>query len=1180
MEENKTNFPALLEEFRTLRRLSKTELAKLANLTPGYVSHLSRGERIAPSEETVLALAAALNLDSEMRTRFFEAAGYPLHFAVSSSTMSKDVQNGNITRVDGSDIPDSGNFYGRLEEMMTLRQWVVADHCRVLAILGIGGIGKTSLAASLTMQIKDEFTCVFWRSLRDAPPVENILVECIQFLSNQAPIDFTGDEENRLPLLLDILSEYMRKERSLIILDNFESILQSGERAGRYRDKYDGYGRLIQRVGEANHRSCLMLTSREKPNEIAQLEGNISPIRSRTLLGLSAQESRELIGDKGLFGSDEVWSRLIKLYSGNPLALKLIAEPIREIFAGDIAAFLEEDEAVFESLRVLLEQQFLRFSEIEKVLMYWLAVEREPVSLEDLLDDILPQVVKKELVEALTSLRRRSFIDPSGTARFTLQPVIMEFMTDRLVEQIFEEIEEKKPCIFGSHALIKAYAKNYVRDGQKNFILIPLAERLRTALGREKSEQNLRSIFSALQEIGPQGWEYIPGNILHLLVQLEADLRTYDFSHLTIRQAYLQGVTLSEVNFSHTTFIKSVFTDAFGKILSVALSPDGKLLAAGIANSEIRMWQVPSSIPLLTLQGHSDWVRSVAFSPDGNFLVSGSEDRTLRLWEVNTGRCLRILQGHSSWVYSVAFSPDGKLVASGSDDQTVRLWEVNSGTCLKILRGHSSYVYSVAFSPDGKLVASGSDDQTVRLWEVEKENCLTILRGHSDKVWSVTFSPDGRLLVSGSYDQTVRLWEVDSGTCLKILRGHSDKVWSVTFSPDGRLLASGSHDQTVRLWEVDSGTCLKILRGHNSWIYSVAFSPDGGLLVSGSDDQTMRLWEVNEGECLNTLQGYSNEIWSITFSPDGKLLVSGSDDRTVCLWDANTGQALKVLRGHSNRIRCVAFSPDNKLLISGSDDQTVRIWEVSTGECLNTLQGHSTWIWSVNCSLDGKLVATGSDDQTVRIWEVGTGRSLNILHGHTDWVWSVAFSPNSELLISGSDDQTVRIWKVSTGECLNILDEHTNRVRAVAFSPTGELVASGSDDQTVRIWKVSTDECLTILRGHSGWVRTVTFSPTGDLVASGSDDHTVRLWRISTSECLNTMQGHTSRVRSVVFSPDSQLLVSGSQDGTIKFWDVHTAECLQTLRSKRPYEQMNITEVKGLSAAQKLTLKALGAIEV
>jgi WD40 repeat protein/transcriptional regulator with XRE-family HTH domain len=1179
LEENKTDFPALLEEFRTLRRLNKTELAKLANLTPGYVSHLSRGERVAPSEETVLALAVALDLDSEMRTRFFEAAGYPFHSATSSYTLSKDVWNGNITRVGGNDIPDPGNFYGRQEELMTLNQWVVDDHCRVLAILGIGGIGKTSLAASLTMRIKDEFTYVFWRSLRDAPPVENILVECIQFLSNQASIDFPGDEENRLPLLLDILSEYMRKERSLIILDNFESIMQSGERAGKYRDKYDGYGRFIQRVGEANHRSCLVVTSREKPDEIAKLEGNISPVRSLTLPGLSAHDSRELIHDKGLFGSDEVWSRLIELYSGNPLALKLIAEPIREIFAGDIAAFLEEEEAVFESLRDLLEQQFLRLSEAEKVIMYWLAVEREPVSLEDLLDDILPPMTMKELVEALTSLRRRSLIDPKGTARFTLQPVIMEFMIDRLVEQVFKEIEEKKPWVFGSHALIKAYAKNYVRDGQKNFILIPLAERLRTALGREKSEQNFRSIFSALRENSPQGWEYIPGNILHLLMQLEADLRTYDFSHLCIRQAYLQGVILAEVNFSHTTFINSVFTDTFGKILSVALSPDGKLLAAGIATSEIRLWQVPSSVPLLTFQGHSDWVRSVAFSPNGKFLVSGSEDRTLRLWEVDTGRCIRTLQGHISWVYSVAFSPDGKLVASGSDDQTVRLWEVDSGNCLEILKGHSSGVYSVAFSPDGRLLASGSDDQTVRLWEVGTENCLTILRGHSDKVWSVAFSPDGRLLASGSYDQTVRLWEVDVRTCLKILRGHSDKVWSVAFSPDGRLLASGSHDQTVRLWEVDSGTCLKILKGHSSWIYSMAFSPDGGLLVSGSDDQTMRLWDVSVGECLNTLQGYSNEIWSITFSPDGKLLASGSDDHTVCLWDAKTGQALKVLRGHSNRIRCVAFSSDNKILISGSDDQTVRIWEVSTGECLNTLQGHSTWIWSVNCSLDGKLVATGSDDQMVRIWEIGTGRSLNVLDGHADWVWSVAFSPNSELLISGSDDHTVRIWEVSTGECLNILDEHTDRVRAVAFSPTGELVASGSDDQTVRLWEVNTGECLNILQGHTSWVRTVTFSPTGDLVASGSDDHTVRLWEVNTGECLMTMQGHTSRVRSVVFSPDSQMLVSGSQDGTIKFWDVHTAECLQTLRSRRPYEQMNITEVKGLSAAQKLTLKALGAIE-
>jgi len=149
----------------------------------------------------------------------------------------------------------------------------------------------------------------------------------------------------------------------------------------------------------------------------------------------------------------------------------------------------------------------------------------------------------------------------------------------------------------------------------------------------------------------------------------------------------------------------------------------------------------------------------------------------------------------------------------------------------------------------------------------------------------------------------------------------------------------------------------------------------------------------------------------------------------------------------------------------------------------------------------------------------------------------------------------------------------------VAFSPDGKILVSSSADQTVRLWDVSTGQCFKMLQGHTHRVRSAAFSPNGKILASGSDDQRVYLWDTSTSQCLKTLQGHTHRVSLVAFSPDGSTLASGSGDGTIKLWDVKTGECLQTLRSDRPYERMNITDVKGLTVDQKAMLKALGAIE-
>lgn len=118
------------------------------------------------------------------------------------------------------------------------------------------------------------------------------------------------------------------------------------------------------------------------------------------------------------------------------------------------------------------------------------------------------------------------------------------------------------------------------------------------------------------------------------------------------------------------------------------------------------------------LEAHRDIVSSIAISPDGKLLASASGDCTIKLWNLNDGSLVRELKGHTDGVQSVAFSPEGSLVASGSRDKTVRLWRVSDGSMVSELKGHEGIVNSVAFSPDGSLVASGSADKTVRLWRV------------------------------------------------------------------------------------------------------------------------------------------------------------------------------------------------------------------------------------------------------------------------------------------------------------------------------------------------------------------------------------------------------------------------------------------------------------------------------
>jgi WD40 repeat protein/transcriptional regulator with XRE-family HTH domain len=1076
---------------------------------------------------------------------------------------------------DWNEAPQPVNLYGRDKELSELAQWFGDRRCHVVAVVGIGGIGKTALATTVAAQVKASFASLFWRSLHNAPPLELILKQCLHCVSDQPLAELPKDIDEQIAMLIG----YLRNHRCLLVLDNVDSILQAGRRSGRYRQGYEDYGQLIRRIGEVQHQSCLLLTSREKPKEVAQLEGKMSPVHSLHLEGIEQLAGQELLKDRDLFGTDDEWATLVNRYSGNPLALQLASEPIREVFGGDLSRFLQQEASAFGDINDVLDQQFQRLPNEELEIMDWLAIEREAIALEDLHENLVHPTSAGAVLETLDSLRRRSMIETRGAAHFTLQPVIMEYVTAGLIERACQQFADEAGGVWMSYALVKAKSKNYVRESQVRLLLAPVAQRLLAGLGKKGIEQTARNKLSVQRQEHAYQPSYLAGNLLTLLSYLQCNLRGFDFSHLVVRQAYLQQVSLPSVNFAHTRFMASIFTSTFGNVLSIACSPRGNLFAAGTATGDIWIYQLEYTTLQLTYHGHTDGVWSLAFSPDGQTLASSSDDHTIRLWEIDTGRCLHILPSHAGRVRAVAFSPDGTCLASGSDDQTVRLWDVNTGHCLNTLRGHTGRVWAVAFSPGGNILATGSTDQTIRLWNLDTGTCLTILEAHKSWVRSVAFHPNGRLLASGSDDQTVRIWDVNGGDCLAILRGHSSPVWSVAFAPAGRVIASGSEDQTIRFWDVDTGRCLNTLQGHMHGVRSIAFNSDGRTLVSGGDDQSCRLWDPGTGDCLKTLQGYTNRAWSVAFSPDGTLLTSASEDQMVRFWNVETGYCLRTLHDKTHNALVLAFSPDGQMLASGGQDQTVRLWQASTGRSLKMLRGHSNWIRAVTFSPDGALLASTSEDQTIRLWDVNAAKCLRTLKGHSSWVRSVAFHPDGQLLASGSDDQTVRLWDVSSGDCLTILRGHTNRVRSVAFSPGGSVLAGGSEDGTVRLWDVDTNRCLAVLQGHTSWVRSVAFSPHGGLLASGGEDQTIRLWDVNTGRYLNTLHDHASRIRCVTFSPDGNMLASSGDDGIIKLWNIQTSTCLKTLAGERPYERMNITGIQGLTEAQKASLLALGAVE-
>lgn len=398
-------------------------------------------------------------------TQLLEKAGYKkgwfhLQPVINPITVNKDMELDVLSHKSpliqtASELIHPNLFHGRRKELAQVQDWIVQERCRVVLILGMGGIGKTAFSVRLSEEIKDQFEYVIWRSLRFAPPLEVLLEQLIQLVSPASQKNIVDTLESRISQLIDCL----RSSRCLIVLDQVDSILDGGDSYGtkqyptllasgpgikntttqllpqiRYRQGYESYGELISRVGDLHHQSCVVFTSREKPQEIAALEGEELPVHCLKLTGLNQEESILVLEDKGITNksSQEECKVLIEKYAGNPLFIKLVATTIQELFDGNVADFLEQENIVFGDIRAIFDQQFHRLSQIEQYLLSWLSLHPNCQSVKDLqknliLPGVSPQISQRLILEAMELLQRRSLIERQAS-QFYLVPALNEYV--------------------------------------------------------------------------------------------------------------------------------------------------------------------------------------------------------------------------------------------------------------------------------------------------------------------------------------------------------------------------------------------------------------------------------------------------------------------------------------------------------------------------------------------------------------------------------------------------------------------------------------------------------------------------------------------------------------------------------------------------------------------------------
>lgn len=552
-------------------------------------------------------------------------------------------------------------------------------------------------------------------------------------------------------------------------------------------------------------------------------------------------------------------------------------------------------------------------------------------------------------------------------------------------------------------------------------------------------------------------------------------------------------------------------TPEYVTVLSLAFSPDDKKLAVGREDGSLEVWDTSTRIkskefPYHKMQPKSNDkkapVRSVDFSYDGRLVAAGLADSNVLLWDLTNDEPLQ-LPAHRKEVTAVAFyhprseSTSHNWLATGSNDGSVKLWDTSSDG-LKYL----------------KQLEASSWSKGKEQWE------LATLVGHSGNIHSVDFSPDGSTLVAGSADGTARLWDINNEERKKPNDNNKTDGVSLAFSPDGKALFGGKHSGPLLRWRVEqlldeikrggdpppngrqdlteyrinknlTGNYEDILSSQQlEGVLSVAIpSRQGNILAVGRwNSSELILWDIPEGRQLPPppiqpkYQSYS--IVSVAFSPDGNTLAAGfsflsSDGRRsatdappfVQIW--RRGNGFEEVKPSLPGCDSVAFSPDGKVLAVGCFENEVqlKLLDAGTLKKVGERKIYSYGGVSFAFSPDSKFLAAVGNGSLIELLDVRNPEVFDTrpsikLKGQKDIV-SLAFFPkdNGSRLASGSRDGSVMMWDTSE-EARYVRNEARNRDQSgiriislqaaaisLAFSPDGTMLVTGSGNGEVKLWR-------------------------------------------------------------------------------------------------------------------------------
>lgn len=630
-------------------------------------------------------------------------------------------------------------------------------------------------------------------------------------------------------------------------------------------------------------------------------------------------------------------------------------------------------------------------------------------------------------------------------------------------------------------------------------------------------------------------------------------------------------------------------------------------------------------------------VTRLAYSSFGNLLAIGLSNGDIKIWDLSTDSIIIKFQGHKSSITCLEFDPTGTRLISGSNDSSIIIWDLIAETGLIKFKGHKNSITSFYYYNENYLIST-SKDGLIKIWDLKINQCIETHLAHNGESWSMCYFNynDKDMILTTGLNGECKIWnlnidEIDGNKLSEFgtfEKQSKNKVIDIKFDSFNNLILIANSDKLVEIFrlrslnEIEKATNKRIKRFNekgmskdeinesleNSKIqmlitpFTIIFtdskiiniclidsnSKDLNLFINNNNN-TLNYWNIklpenlkkhnNINDKISNLKysierpGHRNDIRSIDINDDNSLLYTGSNNQ-LKIWNLKSLNCIRSIEKIGN-ILSGKFLPGGSLLVIGLKNGDLKLIDLTTSEIIHHIENaHDDSIWSIEITNDGKTIITGSSDKKIKYWEIKINtleNKLNLSHIKTlelnESVISIKISPDSKFLSVSLMDNTVKIFFFDTLKFYLSLYGHKLPVLSIDISFDSKMIITCSADKNVRIWGLDFGDCHKSIFAHDDSIMNIKFFPQSHNFLTCSKDKFIKYWDGDKFDQIQKFAAHTGEVWGLAISSDSEFFISVSHDFSIRIWNQDNDEVfIQEEREKELdelYENELLTSLEG-----------------